>query len=55
MVGRDAVHHGQAVRIEHPGLGAEMPQQPFGFKSQQAAVGLRPERAVQQQDARRMA
>jgi len=42
------------VRIEHPGLGAELAQQALGFQRQLAAIRLRPQRSVQDQDPRRM-
>ncbi|MNO09551.1 hypothetical protein D3C81_2328000 [compost metagenome] len=37
MVGADAVDHGQAMRVEHPRLGAEMLEQALRFQGQQAA------------------
>lgn len=40
--------------IEHPGLGAEMSQDALGLQRQLAAVGLWPQGAVHQQDARRV-
>ena len=54
MVGGDAVRQRQAARVEDPGLGAHVPQQARGLLGQEAAVGALAQRAVQQQDARRM-
>src|SRR3546814_1849140 len=54
VVPADAVQHGQVAWVEHPGLGAEVLQDALCFQRQLAAVGLRPQRAVQQQDAGRV-
>ncbi len=41
------------MRIEHPGFATQMLQEPLGFQGQLAAERLRPQRAVEQQDAGR--
>jgi hypothetical protein len=46
-----AVQHGQRMRIEHAGLAPQVTQQPLGFQRQLAAERLRPQRAVEQEDA----
>ena len=51
MIAVDAVQQRQAMGVEHPGLGAEVMQDALGFQRQFAAVGLWPQRAIQQQDA----
>src|SRR5690554_872427 len=53
MVAAHAVQHRQPVRVEHPGLSAEMAQDALCFQRQLAAVGLGAQRAVKQQDAGR--
>lgn len=53
MVFANAVQQRQMVWIEHPRFGAEVAQDALGLQGQLAAVGLRPQRAVQQEDARR--
>lgn len=42
------------MRIEHLGLRAEVPKDPLGFERKQAATGVRVQRAVEQENARRM-
>lgn len=50
VIGRRAVDHRQAVRVEHSRLGAEGLQQALGLERQKAAKRRWTQRAIQQQD-----
>ena len=54
MVRTHAVQDGQVVRMEHTRLRTELLQQTLGLQRQFSAEGLRAQRAVQNEDARRM-
>jgi len=54
MVRTHAVQDGQVVRMEHARLRTELLQQTLGLQGQFSAEGLRAQRAVQNEDARRV-
>lgn len=54
MVGRHAVDHRQAVRVEHLGFRTKVLQQALCLQGQETTIRSRAQRAVEQQNARRV-